>query len=171
MALSDYSVKRDKFQAKDGLDRLCFPCSACKWEATKPHDEPCRTCDHNHNCVADTAPVADHIASAGKMIPPADAAAEITRLCVKLRSDATARIEAVIDALLRAAQPDQNGWRPIATAPDGEAVLMCEDGDCVVGVKEGNRLTTDINPLKEDPYAPTHWMPLPDPPEESDSAH
>jgi len=55
MSLQDYTVKRDKFEAK--LDLVYgFPCNACKHIHKPCHDEPCQSCDHNVNAIDDSFP-------------------------------------------------------------------------------------------------------------------
>jgi hypothetical protein len=48
MGLTDYSVRRDKFEAAQS-GGLAFPCSCCIHSVGEAQDEPCRTCDHNVN--------------------------------------------------------------------------------------------------------------------------
>lgn len=59
---------------------------------------------------------------------------------------------------------DNNGWRPIETAPkDGRLLLMCrESGFCAfIGHFEyGAWMEGETGILRD----PTHWMPLPEPP-------
>ena len=46
MSLQDYSVPRDKFDARDN-GYMIFPCWACVHVDLPADAEPCRTCDHN----------------------------------------------------------------------------------------------------------------------------
>lgn len=64
-------------------------------------------------------------------------------------------------------------WQPIETAPEDEFVLVwCPDFYCyeygiaVLGGEEGHWLTYEGDYELES--APTHWMPLPKPPEEDE---
>jgi hypothetical protein len=50
MSLSDYIVRRDHFQPKQGRD-FCFPCFACAFVDAPTNAEPCRSCDHNASAV------------------------------------------------------------------------------------------------------------------------
>lgn len=60
-----------------------------------------------------------------------------------------------------------HGWRPIEEAPRDTLVLVCgSDGngwDCDVAARQYTGwLSNNDEPLL---YDPTHWQPLPDPPE------
>ena len=58
-------------------------------------------------------------------------------------------------------------WQPIETAPmDGEVILIYLDGNWIASsrwVKTPNGKCWDFGLSKAEP---THWMPLPEPPEE-----
>jgi hypothetical protein len=57
------------------------------------------------------------------------------------------------------AERARNRWQPIDTAPqDGTRVLLWAEGKCRVG--NWIYYPADAN----NPVAPTHWMPLPEPP-------
>jgi hypothetical protein len=69
-----------------------------------------------------------------------------------------------LDALL-SAYPDNAGWRDIATAPEGCMMLMCSmtataarEWAFVDWLAQGKLI---LHPYR----SPTHWMPLPAPPE------
>jgi hypothetical protein len=50
MALSDYAVARDKFEAEEIPSiELSFPCCACKFSVLEATRYPCNNCDHNAN--------------------------------------------------------------------------------------------------------------------------
>ena len=53
MALMDYIVQRDKFQAEEVTNGFDFPCGVCIHRTGTDMDEPCRTCDHNMRSVPD----------------------------------------------------------------------------------------------------------------------
>ena len=57
MALSDYLVVRDHFEAEDRAG-LSFPCCACIHQHGSDKDEPCIRCDWNSNALPDSAPAA-----------------------------------------------------------------------------------------------------------------
>lgn len=84
-------------------------------------------------------------------------------------------------------------WQPIETAPENEAVLIYDpyehfgEGaflsqsrpECFVAIREGGRWTSDLVEFEygwastgsytvTQELFPTHWMPLPEPPEGSD---
>ncbi len=62
-------------------------------------------------------------------------------------------------------------WQPIETAPkDGDWVLSW-DGECLAIVHwseyyEGFIVSHDAEEYAWQNYSPTHWMPLPEPPDE-----
>lgn len=63
-------------------------------------------------------------------------------------------------------------WQPIETAPQHGQVLLYLNGDMYVGVWTQNPYTGDeafaVAELPDEKRAivhPTHWMPLPEPPE------
>ena len=86
----------------------------------------------------------------------------------QLASRARRRVRGVADA--PAADIALEGWRPIATAPRGEPVLIAFD-DCREVLRAwwtwseqswvDGRETPDGDPIT---YSPAFWMPLPDPP-------
>ena len=69
-----------------------------------------------------------------------------------------------------------NTWQPIETAPkDGTLVLTCVEGVYyrpITGVwssyhpNQAGKTCWRTSPVGGDKIAPTHWMPLPDPPKE-----
>lgn len=52
MSIESYIVRRDNFEA-DTDSHLAFPCCVCVHRHGSDREEPCRTCDHNANAVAD----------------------------------------------------------------------------------------------------------------------
>jgi len=57
-------------------------------------------------------------------------------------------------------------WQPIDTAPkDGTAVLIWDGSDMVVAICEPNLLIPWRSTYGDTIGEPTHWMPLPAPPE------
>jgi hypothetical protein len=75
---------------------------------------------------------------------------------------------------------NDNGWRPIETAPkDGTAVLLggCSPGPAIrIGWWGNGRYLSRTRGWERDwttgadyGFAPTHWMPLPDPPAEGNA--
>lgn len=64
-------------------------------------------------------------------------------------------------------------WQPIETAPDDkEPILIFDDGAMAVAIRisEGPIYTDgQTKGIYDDPleWLPTHWMPLPDPPEKA----
>ena len=69
-----------------------------------------------------------------------------------------------------------HGWRPIESAPrDGTAILGWADGSFAVvhwvdwGRGDGDWQLTETGSFADDgPWWPTHWQPLPPPPEPGD---
>ena len=64
------------------------------------------------------------------------------------------------------------GWQPCATAPDdGRKVLACFKGqfEWVIFVAYATRKSHG-GVYAPGHASPTHWMPLPEPPEENDNA-
>ena len=53
MALIDYAVQRDKFEADEVTNGFDFPCGVCIHRHGTDMDEPCRTCDYNMRSVPD----------------------------------------------------------------------------------------------------------------------
>jgi hypothetical protein len=53
MPLSDWSVRRDKFEFEEKYSALSFPCLVCVYRHIKPDEDPCRVCDHNVCSVDD----------------------------------------------------------------------------------------------------------------------
>ena len=48
MAIHEYSVPNDYFQAKDiAPDGLCFPCCVCRHNSKAANEMPCKFCGHN----------------------------------------------------------------------------------------------------------------------------
>ena len=73
------------------------------------------------------------------------------------------------------------GWNPIESAPkDGSRILLFRKGHIVAGYFNGNKYSKTVKPywshdnerifgtLDARKCAPTHWMPLPTPPETAD---
>ena len=66
------------------------------------------------------------------------------------------------------------GWQPIETAPDGSLLLHCPDLGSELKIRMGHRCTYFGQPAwtydgasAHDFFVePSHWMPLPDPPED-----
>lgn len=59
-------------------------------------------------------------------------------------------------------------WRPIESAPVRKRVLLYQDGDIYAGRRDGKRSYWQSfcgQPVVWTPE-PTHWMPLPNPPEQ-----
>lgn len=50
MPLSDYAVKRDRFELTERARFAGFPCAACR-HGCFDADSPCRSCDHNVNAA------------------------------------------------------------------------------------------------------------------------
>ena len=67
---------------------------------------------------------------------------------------------------------DSNGWRPIETAPKDGTTIILANGERA-GIGFWREFTQSgypwrnwfFNMLNSQPYAPTHWQPLPPPPE------
>ena len=58
-------------------------------------------------------------------------------------------------------------WQPIETAPkDGDGIILIWTGSCVLPIGIYSlTLATDESTPEHLRLKPTHWMPLPDPPE------
>lgn len=104
-------------------------------------------------------------------------AIDVLKMCIYERPENYLAIDAV-NALENALAQQLNGWQPIETAPkDIDVLLLCKKRGCVRG-----RWNADMYAKKPRPYwtndreyvwgivetrkdQPTHWMPLPTPPE------
>lgn len=67
------------------------------------------------------------------------------------------------------AEPQTTGWRPITTAPeDQRSILAANEASGIMAVC--HRVRAGTSPVykrhaDDDGWRPTHWMPLPLPPE------
>lgn len=62
-------------------------------------------------------------------------------------------------------------WRPIETAPKGKVLIFCEDGKTHVASYNGsdnNKIWTSDSEYFNVKKYPTHWMPLPQPPQQTE---
>lgn len=64
------------------------------------------------------------------------------------------------------AQPGTTGWQPIETAPqDRSTYVLASFPKGFVGIAHRGRVCRDeFTNMKHEYFAPTHWMPLPEPP-------
>jgi hypothetical protein len=61
------------------------------------------------------------------------------------------------------------GWQPIETAPkDGRSVLIFVAGEVSLAHYSGSHWYDDEGMRADEYFEPTHWMTLPDPPNEVD---
>lgn len=83
---------------------------------------------------------------------------------------------------------EREGWQPIGTTPSGEVVLLADGGSCFAGmhlqindnihwvhwdgdipkVDRSQFLSVELNAWIKERGSPTHWRPLPAPPQEDE---
>lgn len=117
------------------------------------------------------AKVADQLAAAERVLERG--AISRTEMLGSVGYAAAAAAGEAIAAAIRAMPLPAAGWQPIETAPkDGTRILGWSSGDgvCIVAFGDTPRRTRwyENHPLGRLPIKqPTHWMPLPAPPEDA----
>lgn len=91
---------------------------------------------------------------------------------VRVNADVLAEMEIELRKPSGVIVPIETGWRPIETAPkDGTNILLAHPSAVFDGYWDelSRGWVDDVTDLYEDKitYEPTHWMPLPPPPEGS----